>query len=219
MMPTPMPAPPDPPSSRRSKRVWIIRGAITIVVLIVIGIAAGSGSAATNKVKRERDSLRSKLTGTESQLSAAQARANKLNGDIASLQGQVSTAEHNVRVAQAEAKNAEHQAFRDAKAALATQQAGVSAQAATVRQQQAAVTAAKGELDRTSIGEGTYQIGVDVQPGTYYTSGDGSCYYAILNSTDTNDIATNDLGAGPKLATLNPGKWFETSGCPDWVKR
>ncbi|MDT4936100.1 MAG: hypothetical protein QOK11_3992, partial [Pseudonocardiales bacterium] len=50
----------------------------------------------------------------------------------------------------------------------------------------------------TQYPEGTYAIGTDIQPGTYHTSGSSDCYWALLNSLDTTDIADNSNNSGPQ---------------------
>jgi hypothetical protein len=218
--PGPPPAPPEPPAPpRRPTMKWILLGVGVLVVLIVIGSVAGAGRSATSKANKERDLLQSTLTSTQASLEQANADLSAAKTHLTDAKVEVSDAQHEMRVAQQKAKNAETKAFKDAQAKLATQQAAVNSQAAAARQQQAAVDAARGELNATSISDGVYAIGTDVQPGTYHTSGGSNCYYAILNSTDTSDIATNDLGDGPRVATLPAGKYFDTSGCSDWVKR
>ena len=72
-----------------------------------------------------------------------------------------------------------------------------------------------------SFTDGVQLIGTDIPAGTYKTSGVGdssSCYYAILNSTDTTDIASNDIVKGPTRAVLPRGKYFDTSGGCTWAR-
>lgn len=69
--------------------------------------------------------------------------------------------------------------------------------------------------------DGTYEVGVDVQPGKYKTSGSGTCYWARLNSLDGDfdAIITNHLGGGRQTVTIKKSdKGFETNGCGDWEK-
>jgi hypothetical protein len=72
-------------------------------------------------------------------------------------------------------------------------------------------------------GEGTYQVGVDVKPGTYLSKGpqDGNCYWARLSGSDGfADIIANGNTAGQIVVTIKKtDKFFETNGCNDWTKR
>jgi len=72
-------------------------------------------------------------------------------------------------------------------------------------------------------GDGTYQVGVDVKPGTYVSKGpqDGNCYYARLSGSDGfSDIIANGNTSGQIVVTIKKtDKFFETNGCNDWTKR
>jgi predicted nucleotide-binding protein len=71
-------------------------------------------------------------------------------------------------------------------------------------------------------GDGVYLVGLDIQPGTYRTAGPagrghGSCYYALLSSTNTQDIITNNNVNGPAVITIDPEvKAVHFSGCKPW---
>lgn len=69
---------------------------------------------------------------------------------------------------------------------------------------------------KPAINDGTYKVGSDIDPGEWRTSGGQDCYYAILNSTDSGDIADNGDSTGQQIVTLNSGKYFEISGGCDW---
>ncbi|MBB2890803.1 hypothetical protein [Flexivirga oryzae] len=76
----------------------------------------------------------------------------------------------------------------------------------------------------TIPGDGTYQVGTDIQPGTYVsgTPDSGNCYWARLKGTSGSfsDIIANNNSAGQSVVTIAPtDKVFETSGCNDWSRR
>jgi hypothetical protein len=77
---------------------------------------------------------------------------------------------------------------------------------------------AQGEA--TQISEsGVYVVGQDIPGGTWHTSGspsDSSCYYATLNSTDTNDISHNNNFTGPETVDVSGVKAFEINGDCTW---
>lgn len=72
-------------------------------------------------------------------------------------------------------------------------------------------------------GDGTYQVGVDVKPGTYVSSkpDSGTCYWARLKGSDgIGGIIDNDLSSGRTVVTIKKtDKFFETKGCNAWTKR
>lgn len=72
-------------------------------------------------------------------------------------------------------------------------------------------------------GDGTYQIGVDVQPGTYIAApaASGNCYWARLKGDDGLDtIIDNGNSSGQVVVTIKGSdKLFESRGCSDWSRR
>lgn len=70
-------------------------------------------------------------------------------------------------------------------------------------------------------GNGTFQVGTDIQPGTYKTSGndDGMCYWERAKDAkdDTDSILANDTVAGSSYVTIKPtDKIFTSTDCKDW---
>lgn len=70
-------------------------------------------------------------------------------------------------------------------------------------------------------GNGTFQVGSDIQPGTYRTSGndDGMCYWERAKDAkdDTDSILANDTVAGSSYVTIKAtDKIFTSTDCKDW---
>ena len=85
------------------------------------------------------------------------------------------------------------------------------------------MAAVEQRIAATSIGEGIWSVGVDIEPGTYRTAQplSGYCYWGIYRSgTNGDDIVENDgpTGGYPTV-TLSPGQDFENSGCGTFVKQ
>jgi hypothetical protein len=86
----------------------------------------------------------------------------------------------------------------------------------------------RGEVKRVEIAsgggeslfaDGTWQVGLDVAPGTYRARGGESCYWAILNGPprgDSDNIEENGGFTSNVVVTLREGQWFETNDCGDW---
>lgn len=72
-------------------------------------------------------------------------------------------------------------------------------------------------------GDGTYEVGKDVKPGTYVSStpDSGNCYWARLSGTDGfDDIIANNNSSGQSLVTIKSSdKFFQTNGCNTWTLR
>lgn len=79
----------------------------------------------------------------------------------------------------------------------------------------------------TTVGDGEYQVGVDVAPGRYKTPGpDPSgafplCYWERdkNDSGDFNSIIANDLFKGPGVVTVRAGEFAKLTGGCTWTKQ
>lgn len=70
-------------------------------------------------------------------------------------------------------------------------------------------------------GDGTFEVGKDVQPGTYRTVGndDGMCYWERDKDAkgDTDSILANDTVSDSSYVTIKPtDKIFTSTDCKDW---
>ena len=78
------------------------------------------------------------------------------------------------------------------------------------------------EDSKPNFGDGVYQVGTDIQPGTYRTrEGSSMCYYARLSgfSNEMNDIITNANTDAPAIVTIKPtDAGFESQGCGTWTQ-
>lgn len=73
-------------------------------------------------------------------------------------------------------------------------------------------------------GDGTFEVGVDIEPGTYVSEEPSgrSCYWARLSkgSGGLNDIIANNNSSGQSIVTIAASDaFFETSRCGGWTKR
>jgi hypothetical protein len=82
-----------------------------------------------------------------------------------------------------------------------------------------------GQAPAVSVpGDGEYNVGTDMQPGTYRTKGpaDGTpeCYWERDkdSSGSFNSIIANDNLAGSGLVTVAKGEIFKSQGCQTWTK-
>lgn len=72
------------------------------------------------------------------------------------------------------------------------------------------------------FGDGTFQVGKDIQPGTYRTrSGSPGCYYARLKGFGgtVDDIIANDNTDAPAVVTIAASdKGFQSQDCGTWTQ-
>ncbi|HEX6483146.1 MAG TPA: hypothetical protein VF043_30245 [Ktedonobacteraceae bacterium] len=73
-----------------------------------------------------------------------------------------------------------------------------------------------------TFGDGTFQVGKDIQPGTYRTRvGSSNCYYERLKgfSGSTDDIIANNNTDFPAIVTIQAtDKGFTSQNCGTWTK-
>jgi hypothetical protein len=73
-----------------------------------------------------------------------------------------------------------------------------------------------------NFGDGTYQVGADLQPGTYRTRmGSPNCYWERLRnfSGGMNGILANGGTSAPAIVTIQPtDAGFNSQGCGTWTK-
>ena len=73
-----------------------------------------------------------------------------------------------------------------------------------------------------NFGDGIFQVGKDIQPGTYRTRvGSSGCYYARLKgfSGTLDDILANNNTDAPAIVTIaKTDKGFESTNCGTWTQ-
>ena len=72
---------------------------------------------------------------------------------------------------------------------------------------------------KTSFGDGTYTVGIDILPGVYESAGPiegGTCYWKRANA---DGILANSMSKKPQTVQIEPGDTiFKTSKCQEWQK-
>jgi hypothetical protein len=72
----------------------------------------------------------------------------------------------------------------------------------------------------TTMGDGTYEIGVDAKPGRYKTIAENSCYWE-RDKDDSGEfdsiIANDNVSDGARASvTVKKGEFFQSEGCGTW---
>lgn len=73
----------------------------------------------------------------------------------------------------------------------------------------------------TSFTDGTYEVGVDIEAGTYRTAneGGGFCYVDVRDSVGQDaGFIDQQVGEGPKIIQPTEGTFVNSSGCGDWAQ-
>ena len=136
----------------------------------------------------------------------------------------MATARSTARNATSAANSKAAQAYAARNAALSQQSSALKQQQTALSKQQQQVKAQLGQIQASQLsGDGVYVVGQDIKPGVYHTNGSGDpgandCYFATLNSSDTNDIADNNNFDGAETVDVSSAYAFEINGPCAWSR-
>lgn len=196
-----------------SRARWIAAG-VAAVVLFSGGAAFGTVLPDPTK-SDEYVALSAEKVELDESISVLEEDYQGVRGKYAELLGDIQDRE--------KAVDSERKELEEREAAAAAAQEKVKAAEAAVKKREEAVTGAEAEQAANTITEGTWTVGIDIEPGTYRTKEDvgSSCYWAIYTSgTNGDDIQTNDIpGGGRPTVTVVEGQDFNTTRCGAWQKQ
>jgi type II secretory pathway pseudopilin PulG len=190
----------------------------TLTALIVGLVVAGAiGASAVSSKQDDLDQAQADLERTTQDLQDAQKQR-----DAAQQQADAITSRANQSVAKARRK------ADDLVTAAAAKKQNLSDQLSDLERKvsdtQAKLTNIQGQLStaqetqaKSSFGNGIWQANVDFIPGTYRAPGGGGCYWAKLNSGNTNDIADNNFAPGQQVTSID-SPFFESEDCGTWQR-
>jgi hypothetical protein len=134
-----------------------------------------------------------------------QSTVEDLEDEVAQLEADLSSAEGELAEASGEAGR------------VAAKQARLAQREKRLDQRAKKLTTSEEAAESSTIEDGIWEVGVDIEPGTYRSEGGAGCYWALLGSADTSDIVNNG-GFGPNQTLTIDSAWFETSDCGTWEK-
>lgn len=188
----------------RKKRILAAGAA---VVLLAGGVALGTvlpdpkASDAYKSLAAEKSVVETERNAALSSYASMKGKYDTLEKGMASRESKVAAREAEVGKADAAVKSAE----------------------AAVKAREEAVTGAEKTKAANTIGDGTWTVGTDIEPGTYRASADvgSSCYWGIYASgSNGSNIIDNDLpGGGRPSVALSAGQDFKSSRCGKWERQ
>jgi hypothetical protein len=194
-------APQPPVSGLPPWARWAIPGG-ALAFGLAVGVSLGVTALAADPTRSE-------------EYRGLQVQSDDLAADVQDLEGRLERAEGRATTAESEASQAV--------ASADSRQAELDRREQAVADREAAVTATEQRIADTSITQGIWTVGVDIEPGTYRTAEPllGDCYWGIYASgTNGDDIIENDIPTGGyPTVTLSVGQDFENNGCGTFVKQ
>lgn len=185
------------PHGRKLRWYWVTGIA---VLLLVVGTGIGF-TLPDPKNSKEYVALTSEKEGLQSDLSKLEERYDALDDGIKGREAKIQAGEDAVAKADAAVKTAD----------------------AAVKKREEAITAAEKTQAANTIKEGTWTVGVDLEPGTYRTTSEvaSGCYWGIYRTgSNGSDIIDNDIVSGGRpYVTLSAGQDFKSSRCGTWSKQ
>ncbi|MDT0168864.1 MULTISPECIES: hypothetical protein [Micrococcaceae] len=191
---------------RRGRKKPVLLAAAA-VVLLAGGTALGT-VLPDPKESTAYKSLASEKSTVETERDAALSSYASLKGKYDSLENGMASRESKVAAREAEVGKAD--------AAVKTAEAAVKAR-------EDAVTGAEKAKAARTVGDGTWTVGTDIEPGTYRAAAavGSTCYWGIYRSgSNGSDIIENDIpGGGRPVVTLSAGQDFNSTRCGKWEKQ
>lgn len=179
-------------------RGWLRKYPIAsvVVALVVGGLIGYAGESVTSS------ELEDEVTSLEAELSDAQSDLEDAESDIAYAEEETERAEERLA------------GLGKKRRALARREAKLNRRAKSISKEE---SEAREAAEKSEIEDGIWKVGVDIEPGTYRAPAGPQCYWARLNSANTDDIANNGGFSANQTVTLDSG-WFQTSDCGTWEK-
>lgn len=206
----PLPAVPDNPlakgpehKGKRSILRNVVVGGVALLLGVGMGVAASGNASELEAAQSHAADLRRDLETAETDLTDARTQTADLNAQVDAFESQVSDLKSEASSLKDQVSNLEGRiSDLKGKAADQAKAGGYSVNA------------------RSSFGDGIWQVGEEIQPGTYRSPAGGSCYWARLSGFGGfDDIIVNGGFSKNQTVTISASdKGFETSSCGTWEK-
>lgn len=150
---------------------------VSMAAVAALVVGGGIGLAATQDDERISE-LEDQVTTLEDEVAGANRRADRAESELADRLDSIDREEERLKDQRARQRAAAAEREKDLDA------------------REDEISAAEQELESSKIPDGIGQSGRDFEPGLYRSPGGEGCYWAKLNSANTDDIINN--GASPQ---------------------
>lgn len=215
---------PKPVRPRFYQQTWVIVTATALLALVlgtVVGIrVADATSDPKYKAQTEKlNAAESELAFAKASLGDAQESLADAEYTAADLEDRLGIVEGHLDERKAALKKREAALKKDV-IALDSRRARLKEAEADVLEREEAVTAAEALIADTTVpGNGTFEVGVDIEGGLYRSPGNQGCHYAVTGDANRTDVLINKQTAGPTSVSLRSDTWFVTKGCAEWTRQ
>ena len=213
-----------PAKPRTARRTWLVAVG-TAVLALTLGVFLGMRAADATKSPEYR-AQGEKLATTESKLAFAEAalgdaRESQADAEdsatdaadkLATFQGQLAHRKDVLRKREDDLKKR--------RADLDDREARLDKKAENLAEREKDVTEAEELLAVTTVpGGGTYEVGADIEAGSYRSPGKRGCHYSVYGDAEGKDVLLDKTTAGSASVSLRAGTRFVTRGCAEWTRQ
>ena len=213
-----------PGRPRTSRRTWLVAAA-TAVLALALGTFLGMRAADATKSPEYRAQA-DKLETTESKLAWTEAALGDARESQADAQDTATDAEDRLATFQDQLAHRKdvlrnrEAGLKKRGAALDDRAAHLEEKAADLREREDEVTEAEELLAVTKVpGDGSYEVGVDIEGGLYRSAGKQSCHYAVYGDAEGKEPLLEKTTPGSTSVSLRAGTYFVTRGCAEWTRQ
>jgi Tfp pilus assembly protein PilN len=213
-----------PEKPRTTRRTWLV-AVVTAVVALALGSFLGMRAADATKSPEYR-AQGDKLATTESKLAWAEAALGDARESQADAEDSATDAADKLATFQGQLDDRKdvlrkrEDALKKLRADLDDREARLDKKAANLAEREDDVTVAEELLAVTTVpGNGSYEVGADIEGGSYRSAGKRSCHYTVYGDAEGKDVLLDKTTAGAASVSLRAGTWFVTRGCAEWTRQ
>ena len=213
---------------QRTGVIVIATAVLALVLGTVVGIR-GADATGDPKYKAQAEKLsaaESELAFTKASLGDARESLAAVEDAAADLEDQLEAIEGSLDERKAALKDRgaalkkREADLEKARSALDDRRARIKAAEADILEREEAVIAAEALIEDTTVpGDGTFEVGVDIERGLYRSAGKPGCHYAVSSDADGSDLLINKQTASPTSVSLRDDTWLLTQGCAEWTRQ
>jgi multidrug efflux pump subunit AcrA (membrane-fusion protein) len=215
---------PTPVRPRLYRRTWVVATGTAILALALGAVVGIRGADATKSPEYRAQA--DQLAAAESELAFAEASLGDAREEQADAEDTAAGARDRLDTLLgqlAERRGAlkkREAALKKRSTALDRRAAALKKKAADLLEREETVTAAEELLEDTTVpGDGSFEVGVEIERGLYKSPGRRGCHYTVFGDEERTDILLDNTTPDSASVSLRDGTWFVTQGCAQWTRQ